>query len=239
MIASYFLAVALKLIPGVHFGALFGYLLPPLAADAVAAGAVFLLTFAIMIGLATRLCAIILGLMTVYASSLGLAAGGDIAALGALWADLALVAGLMFLYGDCTSERKLRRSLMVRPSVAPRRVDISMAATLNAGPQRPALPSDAELRNIFQSADRPKSVPLLEAPKAEEPKIERLADYREEDVETTADATFLRSASRAKPILLTNRIDNIFITDPESADPDDATLPAALTMPRRVVSQRA
>lgn len=230
LIASYFLAVGVQLIPGVHFGAVFGSFLSPLAADAVAAGLVFLLTFSIMIGFATRYCALVLGALTIAASGLALAATSDAATLASMWSNIALVAGMMFLYGDCVSDRKLRRGLLQRKSTAPRRVDLSMAKTLNERPERPALPSDEELRHIFQTSDRPKA-----APKPDTPKIEILSDYRELETERQADATFLRSSASSPPLILTNPVvENIFV-----ADTHGSVLERAVKAPRRVVRQHA
>lgn len=72
LIASYFIAVSLRIIPGTDLGLLFSAVLPAPWNAAFAAGMVFLLSFMIMLAVYTRVAALILALMTFYASYLAM-----------------------------------------------------------------------------------------------------------------------------------------------------------------------
>ncbi|MEJ6388436.1 DoxX family protein [Gymnodinialimonas ulvae] len=213
VIASYFLAVALKLIPGVDYAALFSSFLSGSGADGVAAGLVFLLTVSIMIGLATRLCAMVLSLMTIYAGALAVIAAFDISVIARFWSDLALVAGLMLLYGDVIWERRPRRN-DVNTAKAPRRVNIDTSTKMTARPA-PRMPrEEPEMHNIFQAVDRAKAAAVTA-----QATVEDLSDHRQPD----APATFLRSRSHTRPDAevrseveaQTDPVDNIFVVDQE------------------------
>lgn len=261
LIASYFLAVALTVIPGVEYAALFSYFLPPSAAGIVAAGLVSVLTVSIMLGLATRLCAVVLALMTVYASALHVIAAVDVTAIARLWSDLALVGGLMLLYGERawthsetaakpaaepaaepavvpeTTAVAIRPAAttgtaLALPSHAPRRVNVETSTKMIARPIPRTPPQDAEMHNIFQAVDRAKAAMRQAQSKAEDP----APDHRPD-----APVTFLRSEFGKRKPPETDPIDNIFVVDPAGRVHDPVVpVPRRVSMerPRRVAMAR-
>ena len=139
LIASYFLAVALNLIPGTDLGLLFASVLPAPYAAATAAGVVFICAFMIMIGMATRSAALLLAIMTFFASYLTMVNLGVQQELGAFWRDLALIAALLLTYGDSPSDRRLRRRI-IRRTITPRRiVPNATSARQSARPETPSV----------------------------------------------------------------------------------------------------
>jgi|GEM_PF-5548473 len=138
LIASYFIAVALGLIPGTDLGILFSGVLFPPHDGATAAGIVFVLSFMIMIGMATRAAALILALLTFYASYLSMIALGVEQELGSFWRDLALIGALLLTYSEPAAGSRRRRRLVQR-SVVPRRVSYQQrSATGDLHMARPA-----------------------------------------------------------------------------------------------------
>jgi len=126
LIASYFLAAALGLIPGTDLAVLFSAVLPDPTDSALAAGLVFIFSFMIMIGLHTRVAALMLAMMTFYSSYLTMVSLGVEHELGAFWRDLALIAALLLTYSEPKIGSQQRRRL-VRRTVTPRRVEAIMA----------------------------------------------------------------------------------------------------------------
>ncbi|MBF9029859.1 hypothetical protein HKCCE3408_05590 [Rhodobacterales bacterium HKCCE3408] len=100
LVASYFIVVALGFVPGTDFTVLEHLGGPSIIVGIVISALVFGLAFMVMIGAYTRLCALLLGLMTVFAAFLGLAHPGASLDIGAFWRDLALIAALMLTYAD-------------------------------------------------------------------------------------------------------------------------------------------
>jgi uncharacterized membrane protein YphA (DoxX/SURF4 family) len=137
LIASYFLAVALQIIPGTNLGALFSPLLPAPFDGATAAGIVFILSFMVMIGVGTRGAALIIALMTFYASYLAMVELGVDQELGAFWRDIALIAALLLTYSEPQPGNLHRRRLVSR-SVAPRRIDAANRVVITPRAPRPA-----------------------------------------------------------------------------------------------------
>mgnify|MGYP006271411273 CR=1 FL=1 len=137
LIASYFIAVALGLIPGTDLAILFAGVLPAPHDGATAAGLVFILAFMIMAGYATRAAALVLALMTFYASYLAMIALGVADELGAFWRDLALISALLLTYSEPTAGSRPRRRLISR-TVLPRRVRASRETASAARTARPA-----------------------------------------------------------------------------------------------------
>ncbi|NKX46479.1 hypothetical protein [Roseicyclus persicicus] len=137
LIASYFLAVALQLIPGTDLGLLFTPVLPAPFDSALATGIVFILAFLIMAGTAVRLAALMMALMTFYASYLAMLSLGVGDELGAFWRDLALIAALLLTYpaSDRAGRAEPRRRL--QRHVAPRRIPGFSIGTLARRPLRP------------------------------------------------------------------------------------------------------
>ena len=99
LIASYFMATAIGSIPGADTGALLSPLLSEPMSRVIGGSLVFTLATMVLIGQQTRFAALILGLMTFYASYLQMVQIGIDHVLGAFWRDMALVAALMLTYG--------------------------------------------------------------------------------------------------------------------------------------------
>ncbi len=121
LIASYFLAVALQIIPGTNLTVLTSQIAPPLLAEIIAKCVVFCLSFLVMIGVWMRGAALILGLLTFFASYLTMLQLGLEEELGGFWRDLALIAALMLTYAE-PENRDIRMRKAFRHSVQPRRV---------------------------------------------------------------------------------------------------------------------
>ena len=121
LIASYFLASSLRLIPGTDLSPLLRSVLPDPHAGATAAAIVFVLAFLVMIGVWTRAAAMVLALMTFFASYLRMVELDLVAELGAFWRDLALIAALMLSYSDNATGGQ-RSFGPIRLTVKPRRV---------------------------------------------------------------------------------------------------------------------
>jgi len=139
LIASYFLAVALQLIPGTDLGVLFASILPAPYAGATAAGLVFILSFMVMIGYATRAAALIIALMTFFASYLTMVELGVVQELGAFWRDLALIAALLLTYSEPAMGSRNPRRILHR-QIAPRRV-------------APATPSQRRIKPLMRKSE--------------------------------------------------------------------------------------
>lgn len=101
-------------------------MLPEPYAGATAAGLVFVFSFMIMLGLATRVATLMIALMTFFSSYLAMIALGVTEELGAFWRDIALIAALLLTYGEHSSYGARRRRL-VRRQVLPRRVGAILA----------------------------------------------------------------------------------------------------------------
>ncbi|MBF9041920.1 hypothetical protein HKCCE4037_01155 [Rhodobacterales bacterium HKCCE4037] len=177
LIASYFLAVALNIIPGTNLGILFSAVLPEIYATATAAGLVFICSFLIMLGMATRVAALMLAIMTFFASYLVMIELGVEQELGAFWRDLALIAALLLTYGDSVHDRRLRRKLVQRV-IVPRRVVASTLtrAAMGAETQVPR-PRDlragararAEADQKFERPARPAETPVFSSTRRDAP----------------------------------------------------------------------
>lgn len=121
VIASYFLAVGLNLIPGTNLTILAEQVLPPHVAAPLAAMIVFALAFLVMIGLYMRPAALVLGLMTLFASYLQMIELGVADELGTFWRDLVLISALMLTYAE-NAPRDYKMRSAIRRKVTPRRV---------------------------------------------------------------------------------------------------------------------
>lgn len=160
IIGSYFLAVALHLIPGTDLGILLSGVLPSPFDSAIATGMVFTLAFMVMLGRATRLAALLLALMTFYASYLTMLALGVGDELGSFWRDLALIAALLLTYSDDvggfgwrTAEERAARIGPMRPSPA---VNFATLA-IHSDPVTQDDPQ-ARLRAIFREPTHPETL---------------------------------------------------------------------------------
>ncbi|MGI3184907.1 hypothetical protein [Nioella aestuarii] len=121
VIASYFLAVGLNLIPGTNLTILAEQVLPAHVAEPLSAMLVFALAFLVMIGLYMRPAALVLGLMTLFASYLQMIELGVADELGTFWRDLVLIAALMLTYAE-NAPRDHRMRSAIRRKVTPRRI---------------------------------------------------------------------------------------------------------------------
>lgn len=133
VIASYFLAVGLNLIPGTNLTILAEQVLPTHVATPFSAMVVFALAFLVMIGLYMRPAALVLGLMTLFASYLQMIELGVADELGTFWRDLVLIAALMLTYSE-NAPRDYRMRSAIRRKVTPRRI----APSEHAHTARPA-----------------------------------------------------------------------------------------------------
>lgn len=153
LIASYFMATAIGSIPGADTGALLAPLLSEPLSRVIAGSLVFTLATMVLIGKQTRLAALILGLLTFYASYLQMVQIGIDHVLGAFWRDMALVAALMLTYGGpvkappppapttITIRRIARRAERARQMGAPHQ---PIAPVLHAEPEASIVPVRAE-----------------------------------------------------------------------------------------------
>ena len=121
VIASYFLAVGLNLIPGTDLTLLAAQVVPTEVAEPLSAMVVFALAFLVMIGIYMRPAALILGLMTLFASYLQMIELNVLDELGTFWRDLVLIAALMLTYTE-NAPRDYRMRRAIRRKVTPRRI---------------------------------------------------------------------------------------------------------------------
>lgn len=117
LIASYFIAAASGSIPGADAGALFASFLPAPLDDIVGSSIVFLLATMVLLGARTRMAALLLGLVTFYASYVELMQLGVAHVLGAFWRDMALIAALMLTYGCDRAQARAMLAVPPRPPV--------------------------------------------------------------------------------------------------------------------------
>jgi uncharacterized membrane protein YphA (DoxX/SURF4 family) len=171
IIGSYFLAVALALIPGTDLAILFSGVLPHPYDGALAMGLVFALAFMVMLGHATRVAALVMAMITFYASYLTMLQLGVADELGSFWRDLALIAGLLLTYSDDADGHNLRNTAewalarrKMRPAPAVNFATLSVVGEPVADP-RTSVPEsirnmdptdpDVRLRAIFrENADQ-------------------------------------------------------------------------------------
>jgi uncharacterized membrane protein YphA (DoxX/SURF4 family) len=151
LIASYFMATAVGSIPGADTGALLAPLLNEPLSRVVAGSIVFTLATMVLIGKQTRLAALLLGLLTFYASYLHMVQMGIDHVLGAFWRDMALIAALMLTYGGpakapppaqsttFTIRRIARRAERARQMGAPHQ---PIAPILHAEPDASRVPAN-------------------------------------------------------------------------------------------------
>lgn len=114
LIASYFLAGAIGLIPGTDLTSLTDRLLPTVLSAPVAGLTVFILAYLVMVGIWLRGAALLLGILTFWASYLHMIGLGLESELGVFWRDLALIASLMLTYAEPDAEAIENRNLLRR-----------------------------------------------------------------------------------------------------------------------------
>jgi len=183
LIASYFIAVALQLIPGTNLGILFSGVLPAPYDAATSAGLVFILAFMVMGGIATRGAALLIALMTFYASYLTMISLGIEDQLGSFWRDLALIAALLLTYSEPQAGTRTRRRLLHR-TVAPRRIAALVRDALTPRTPRPVpAASFAALRAVSTPVHpgNEEAARVVPRPRARPPRMAATGDRDEID----------------------------------------------------------
>lgn len=118
VIASYFLAVALGLIPGTTAVSLTAAFLPEPHAEAVGKLVIFAAGYLVLVGVWLRASALFLATVLFWSSYIANAGTGD---LEAFWRDLALIGALILTYTQTLPRAATRRSAL-RWSPSARRV---------------------------------------------------------------------------------------------------------------------
>lgn len=188
VIGSYFLAVALQLIPGTDLGILFSGVMPAPYDGALATGIVFALAFLVMVGHATRVAALVMALLTFYASYLTMLSLGVADELGSFWRDLALIAALLLTYseprGDKAPQAEAQRAIEALLSVTPRRVRPLTEAEAATRARRPAPALDfatLQARATLVMAEGPVAPRRTHSARAAA--MEALAAWRDRDID--------------------------------------------------------
>lgn len=146
VIASYFLAVSLGLIPGTAALPLTEPFLPAPYADVASKAIIFATAYLVLIGLWLRVSALLLATVLFWSSYIDNAGAGD---LEGFWRDLALIGALILTYTQTLPRAETRRAALrwrrsvrhitpARP-VTPRRPP-SAAAVARREAMAPALP---------------------------------------------------------------------------------------------------
>jgi uncharacterized membrane protein YphA (DoxX/SURF4 family) len=149
LIASYFLALGVGVIPGTDVSALFSAVLPAPYAGFLAGGIVFVLAYLVLIGAWLRPAALLLALVVFWSSYISVSHMGFAEQLGGFWRDMALIAALILTYAETDPRARNRRGAFrsVRPPrrlilrdemVTPRRVHSPRAPKAPVIPFRPA-----------------------------------------------------------------------------------------------------
>jgi uncharacterized membrane protein YphA (DoxX/SURF4 family) len=100
LIASYFMALAIGLIPGTDPAILISWLMPWIAARIVTGALVFTLALMILVGVQRRAAALLLAIVIFWASYMTLLALPGAEDIGSFWRDLALIGALILTYAD-------------------------------------------------------------------------------------------------------------------------------------------
>lgn len=145
LIASYFIAVSVGLVPGTDITKVFGQLLPEPVARPVAVLFFFGLSYMVLIGLWLRGAALLLALTVFWSSYLTMLDLGLQEQLGSFWRDLALIGALMLTYAEPAPRSHRRRGLTrtkakarkihPQPLSEPRRVEEVSSQFRSARPQ--------------------------------------------------------------------------------------------------------
>lgn len=192
VIASYFLAVALGLIPGTDASPLTAAILPEPYAVAASQTVIFVTAYLVLVGVWLRAAALLLANVLFWSSYIENVGTGD---LEAFWRDLALIGALILTYTQTLPRAASRRAALrwtprarrLVPSqiVAPRRV-VTVVRPVRAT-ERPAPAASAAA--MASPAPAPEPTPASLAP------VVRLASFRS-----------------AEPV-----VENIFRDDPDFA----------------------
>ena len=104
LIVSYFVALALHIIPGTDMSVLLRPFIPPFWATLLTSAAVILMSGMIIAGFHRRAAALLLALGTFWASYMAML-NAPVHELGAFWRDLALIGALIMTYADGASDK--------------------------------------------------------------------------------------------------------------------------------------
>ncbi len=129
LISSYFIAGAIGLIPGIDLLPLTERLLPPALSGPISATTIFVLAYMVMIGIWLRGAALLLGILTFWASYLRMMEQGMGTDLGVFWRDLALIGALMLTYSRSRGNSLLHKTYgreLKAPNLASPRDQLSM-----------------------------------------------------------------------------------------------------------------
>ena len=100
LIVSYFMALAIGLIPGTDFTVLAAPFMPWGVARVLTGAIVFGLSCLVLIGLQRRAAALLLAITLFWASYVTLLSAETLQYLGGFWRDLALIGALILTYSD-------------------------------------------------------------------------------------------------------------------------------------------
>lgn len=154
VIASYFLASGLGLMPGADLAPLVALVAPEGLVAPLSSLLVFGLGFLVMIGVCIRPAALVLGAMTFFASylkALELGVGDEI---GTFWRDLVMVAALMLTHAE-KSPRDSQTQRVTQTKVVPRRVVLTHPSTDKRPPATPRTTTP-----VLQFRTRPRAVQI-------------------------------------------------------------------------------
>lgn len=185
VIASYFLAVAIGLIPGTGASPLMAAVLPEPYAGAVGQTVIFITAYLVLVGVWLRVAALLLANVLFWSSYIGNAGIGD---LEAFWRDLALMGALILTYTQTLPRAATRRAalrwtprarrLVPAPTVAPRRVVTVVRPARTA--ERPAKTVQTQPATTFRTepaaADSAAPTPILRLAtvRSPEPPVENI-----------------------------------------------------------------
>lgn len=166
LIASYFLAGAVGIIPSSTLTPLTKWFLPEIIAGPIAAATVFVLSYLVMVGICLRGAALLLGILTFWASYLRMLELGLATELGSFWRDLALIASLMLTYS--------KSAVVVESAAAPQPLKILLhVRTRPVDAEQPVTPQEVAAVNMYQ--------PYHPTEGHEKLSIEELEDIFQED----------------------------------------------------------
>lgn len=177
VIASYFLAVALGLIPGTVAWPLTATFLPEPWADVAGKAVIFTTAYLVLVGAWLRVSALLLATVLFWSSYIENAGSGN---LEAFWRDLALIGALILTYTQTLPRAAARRSALrwtprarrvtPAPTIVPRRVVSVVHPTRTA--QRPAMSGAPE--PVAREVRAPAPVLRLAAVRPAEPVVENI-----------------------------------------------------------------
>ena len=175
VIASYFLAVAVGLIPGTDASPLTATFLPEPYAGAAGQTVMFVTAYLVLVGVWLRVAALLLATVLFWSSYIHNTAAGD---LEAFWRDLALIGALILTYTQTLPRAATRRAALrwtprarrLTPvqAVAPRRIVTVVRPTRTA--ERP-VPAPAA---VVEPAPAAAPVLRLASVRTAEPTVENI-----------------------------------------------------------------